>query len=417
MQSSMSGYHSYLSYLSRCRLLFLLFMTAFLGLLSSVQAQSFQDWVGAFWPVAQREGIRPAVYKAAFKGMTPDPTVLEKIDHQPEFVKPFWSYLERATSEERMTRGQIQMRQWGGWLDQIARQYGVDPTILVAIWGMESFYGSALEDPKLIKNVLRSLASLAYDGGRYKKYARTQLIAALKIVQEEGSTPSALTGSWAGAMGHTQFIPTTYAQYAVDFDGDGRRDLWNSVPDALASAAHYLQKSGWRSGQSWGYEVILPRNFDYGLADHGQKMTLAEWQKRGVQRVRRQSFPRPTDQASLFLPAGAGGPAFLLLPNFRVLKRYNNADAYALAIGHLADRLRGGQAFVASWPLDNRPLSPSEAQLLQEYLAQKGYEIGHIDGKIGPRTRSAVRAYQQQRGLVPDGYPGIKLLEKVASQE
>jgi membrane-bound lytic murein transglycosylase B len=297
----------------------------------------------------------------------------------------------------------------------IEARYGVDRHILVAIWGMESSYGEVLHNPKIVKPLVRSLATLAWADPRRRKFARTQLIAALKIVQRGDISAEALTGSWAGAMGHTQFIPTTFEAYAVDFDGDGRRDMWSSPVDALASAGNYLQKSGWVSGHSWGYEVALPQGFDYRLLDRETTLTLAEWERLGVRRVRGEGFPRPADKAELLAPAGANGPAFLLLRNHFVIKRYNNATAYALGVGHLADRLRGGEAFAQAWPASDRPLSRDETAELQQHLARVGLYEGAIDGKIGPRSRAAIRAFQSKSGMIADGFAGVRLLETIRS--
>jgi membrane-bound lytic murein transglycosylase B len=283
--------------------------------------------------------------------------------------------------------------------------------LVVAIWGMESTYGRLLDDARLVRPVLRSLASLAYLDQRRAKFARTQLIEALVIVEQEGLAPESLTGSWAGAMGHTQFIPTTYRAYAVDFDADGRRDLWGSIPDALGSTAHYLARSGWRPGETWGYEVTLPQGFDYALA--GESMSVSEWASRGLGRTQSRTFPRPADQARLYLPAGARGPAFLLLKNFAVIKRYNNSDAYALGVGHLSDRLMDGDRFASSWPVSERALGPAEREELQRLLSSRGFDTGGIDGKIGPMTERALRAYQASVGLVPDGFATASLLERL----
>ena len=285
---------------------------------------------------------------------------------------------------------------------------GVDRHVIIAIWGMETSYGTFLGD----MNVIRSLATLAYRGSR-KDFGRTQLLAALKILQQGDITAAKMTGSWAGAMGHTQFIPTTYRAHAVDFDGDGKRDIWNNIPDALASAANYLRVSKWRTGETWGYEVAVPRGFNYALSGTKTVKTLRQWQRLGLKRIRGQRFPRPGDRASLIVPAGARGPAFLVLNNFRSILRYNNATAYALAVGHLSDRIRGFPAFVRPWPSDDRPLARDQREELQRRLSAKGYATGGVDGVLGRQTRAAVRAYQRAVGLPVDGYPSLKLLERL----
>ncbi len=390
------------------RSVFVLLLALFAG--PALADTGFDRWVREFWPTARSAGISPATYNAAFRGLTPDPEVLEKARYQPEFVKPLWDYVDKAVSEKRLENGTAMLRRYARLLDALERAYGVDRHILVAIWGMESSYGQVLDDPKIVKNVIRSLATLAYADRRRRRFGRQQLIAALKIVQRGDITLNRMTGSWAGAMGHTQFIPTTYNAYAVDFDGDGRRDIWTTPTDALASAANYLKKAGWRTGRTWGYEIALKRGFNYRYADEKTSRTIAEWQQLGVVRVGGRPFPRPADKAVLLLPAGASGPGFLMLRNHYVIKRYNNATAYALAIGHLADRLRGGGPFQRAWPTDERPLQGAELREIQSHLARAGYYGGKIDGKIGPMSKEAIRAYQARRGLEPDGFAGFNLL-------
>jgi membrane-bound lytic murein transglycosylase B len=375
----------------------------------------FNRWVQDFWPTAEAEGISRGVYDAAFAGVTPDPEVLEKASAQPEFVTPIWEYVERRVSDTRIETGREMLSRYADLLGRIEATYGVDRHILVAIWGMESSYGDALDDTKIIKSVVRSLATLAYADPRRGRFGRQQLIAALKILERGDVSVAGLTGSWAGAMGHTQFIPTTYDAYAVDFDGDGRRDLWKSEADALASAANYLRVSGWVSGKTWGYEVVLPQGFDYQLADNEAEMALSQWDTLGVRRVRGEGYPRPEDNAVLLAPAGANGPAFLMLRNHYVIKRYNNATSYALAVGHLADRLRGGERFAQAWPESDRPLSRDESAELQQHLARYGFYDGAIDGEIGPRSKAAIRAYQMRVGMIADGFAGVRLLETLRS--
>lgn len=374
---------------------------------------SFDGWKRDFWREAKAAGVSRSTYERAFRGVTLDREVIAKTDNQAEFVRPVWDYIERVVSDSRIENGREKLRQYAPVLDQIEKSFGVDRHVVVAIWGMESSYGAVLDNPKIMRGVIQSLASLAYDGGRYRKFGRTQLIAALKILQRGDIDPSSMTGSWAGAMGHTQFIPTTFNAYAVDFDGDGRRNIWTSIPDALASTAAYLNRSGWNAGETWGYEIELPRGFDYSLGDKRRERTLADWSKLGVRRTHGRNFPRPSDEAFLFAPAGAKGPAFLMLKNFSVIKRYNNADSYALAVGHLADRLRGGDAFVRNWPEEDRPLSNEETRKMQALLNRLGHEAGSVDGKIGSRTRAAIRSYQHQAGMAADGFASFSLLEQL----
>ena len=375
----------------------------------------FDRWVQEFWPAAQAEGISRATYDAAFRGVTPDPEVLEKARYQPEFVKTLGEYVQSAVSDKRIETGRAMLRQHGPLLQALEQRYGVDKHILVAIWGMESSYGEVLDNPKIVRSVVRSLATLAYADQRRANFGRQQLLAALKILERGDIGLAQFTGSWAGAMGHTQFIPTTYNAYAVDFDGDGRRDIWSSPVDALASAANYLNESGWVAGRPWGYEVVLPQGFDYGLADEDTTKSVGDWERLGVRRASGEGFPRPDDNAVLLVPAGAAGPAFLMLRNHFVIKRYNNATSYALAIGHLADRLRGGASFAQQWPTSDRPLRGDELMELQQHLARRGLYQGAIDGKIGPMSRSAIRSFQSRNGMVADGYTGVNLLQALRS--
>lgn len=373
--------------------------------------EKFDRWVRDFWLAAKSAGVSRAVYDAAFQGVTPDPEVLEKASNQAEFATPLWDYVSKRVSDKRIKGGRDALVGYRALLDKIEGRYEVDRHILVAIWGMESFYGEVLSNPKIVKGVIRSLATLAYGDRRRAKFGRQQLIAALKILQRGDISIEGMTGSWAGAMGHTQFIPTTYEAYAVDFDGDGRRDLWNSPADAIGSAANYLSKAGWVSGTTWGYEVLLPQNFDYALAGDGKQRTVGAWKKLGLVRSRGDDFPRSGDKAELIAPAGASGPAFLLLRNHFVIKRYNNATAYSLAVGHLADRLRGGGELARPWPVNERLLTADESVELQQHLARAGFYDGKIDGKLGPASRAAIRAWQSGRGLPADGFAGVQLLQ------
>ncbi|MBH0239453.1 lytic murein transglycosylase [Methylobrevis albus] len=374
----------------------------------------FASFVERLWPEAEAAGVSRRTFQRAFAGVTPDPDILDKASNQAEFVKPIWSYLDGAVSEARLENGRKMLAEHKSLLDRIEATYGVPRQYVVAIWGMESSYGAVLQNPKIVKSVVRSLATLAYRGNKRAKYGRTQLIAALHILERGDVDPQHFSGSWAGAMGHTQFIPTTYEAYAVDYDGDGKRNIWTSIPDALGSTANYLAKMGWRSGEAWGYEVRLPRGFDFARAN--RRLAVADWQSLGVTRANGAGFPRPGDEALLLLPAGANGPAFLMLKNFSVIKRYNNANAYALGVGHLGDRLAGGGPFQAAWPRDDRSLSADERRELQSHLARRGYEVGAIDGKIGSGTVESIRAFQVATGLTPDGYPSDKLLQHLRAR-
>lgn len=384
----------------------LLAMVLVAGAPAGASAATFAQWVEQFWPTARAAGITRDTYDRAFKGVTPDPEVIESANFQPEYVKPIGEYMDRVVSDKRITTGQQKLVENKALLDAIEARYGVDRHILVAIWGVESNFGTQPGD----KNVIRSLATLAYSGTK-ATFARQQLIAALKILQRGDVTLEAMNGSWAGAMGHTQFIPTTYNSFAVDYDGDGKRDIWNDVPDSLASTASYLKVSKWRPGESWGYEVEVPKGFKLASVSESTVKTLGDWQKLGIVRAGGAAYPRATDKATLFAPAGANGPAFLVLNNFRSILHYNTAKSYALAVGHLADRLRGDGPFVHPWPTDENHLALDQRVELQRLLVTKGLLTGDADGVIGPATLQAVKAYQRAKGLPVDGFPSRTILE------
>ena len=300
----------------------------------------FQKWIAGFYSTAAKNGVSRQTYNAVFAGIkSPDPEVIKSANYQPEFKATVWDYIDNRVTESAIERGLEMKVKYAKWLDLIEKRYGVNRHILLAIWSMETSYGKALERPKALKSVARSLATLAYKDKRRAKFARSQLIAAMKIVQNGDVSAKGLRGSWAGAMGHTQFIPTSYLTWAVDIDGDGRRNIWESVPDALASAANLLKKNGWRTGYTWGYEVKTPSGVTPKSVGTKSR-TLSKWSGMGVRRVSGKAFPRPSDRANLKVLAGPKGPAFLMLKNFFVLKSYNNADKYALAVGLLADRMR-----------------------------------------------------------------------------
>ena len=358
------------------------------------------QWVQSFWPAAKAGGVSRTVYDAALGDFSPDPDVVKKAATQAEFNMPIWNYVDMMVSDERIAGGKAALAKYADTLAKIEERYGVDRYVVVSIWGLESLYGAALSNPKLVKNTIRSLATLAYSGGRLGKFGRQQLVAALRILQRGDVSIKGMIGSWAGAMGQTQFIPTTYNAFAVDFDGDGHRNIWTSAPDALASTANYMRKSGWQTGETWGYEVALPKDFNHKKAG---PHALGAWHKLGVDRVGGKAYPRPADKASLFLPAGRGGPAFLVLDNFRVIKRYNNANSYALSVGHLADRLRGFGPFQTAWPEHEAPLTLEERQKLQLLLTARGFYSGDVDGNIGSGSREAIKNYQLAIGARPDG--------------
>lgn len=385
-------------------------LVAFAFAVAPAMAQTSKQWVEAFWPTAKAAGIKRGTYDRALGNFTPDPDVLKRASAQAEFNMAIWNYMDQMVSDERITEGTAALKTSADLLQRIENRYGVDRHTVLAIWGMESHYGAVLKNPKLFKHTIPSLATLAYSGGRLAKFGRQQLVAALKIIQRGDVTPEAMTGSWAGAMGQTQFIPTTFLAFAVDFDGDGRRNIWTSEADALGSAANYLRASGWQSGATWGYEVNLPSGYD--IKKTGER-TLGSWAEKGVVRVGGKPFPREREKGTLYLPNGRQGPAFVILKNFGVIKHYNNANTYALAVGHLSDRLRGGAPFVGEWPEHEKPFSIEEGERLQAYLTTAGYYSGPIDGNLGSGSRQAIRDYQRKLGMNPDGVATRDLLRRL----
>jgi len=325
-------------------------------------------------------------------------------------VLPASQYVALVVTDTRVNDGRVKLSELAVDLKRIEERYGVDRHVLAAIWGLETLYGKLRGK----RNVIRSLSTLAYKGRR-AKFGRNQLLAAFDILKAGDITVERMTGSWAGAMGHMQFIPTSYKAYAVDFTGDGRRDIWNNPRDALASAANYLRGNGWVPGRPWGHRVVLPERFDAGLAGRKRERTIRRWRELGLRRAGGGAFPHPEERAFLDLPAGARGPAFLLRANFRAIMRYNPAHKYALAVGHLSDRLRGEETALA-WPDGIGPIAEPERKELQRLLAAQGYDIGEIDGIIGPKTRAAIRDYQAKKGRRVDGFPRRKILELLRSE-
>ncbi len=385
-------------------------MAVLLAAAPACASQAPDHWVKSFWPTAKSAGISWRTYDSTLGDFTPDPDVLKRAGAQAEFNMKIWNYLDQMVSDERLSEGRTAVATYGTLLSRIERSYGVDRYIVAAIWGIESHYGAVLTNPRLVKNTIRSLATLAWSGGRLAKFGRKQLVSALRIVQRGDISAGAMNGSWAGAMGQTQFIPTTFEAYAVDYDGDGHRNIWTSVPDALASTANYLKKAGWEAGRTWGYEVTLPAGFN--TRKTGER-SLASWTKLGARRANGAAFPRSGDRANLWLPNGTDGPVFLLLNNFRVLKRYNASNFYALAVGHLADRLRGDGPFVAAWPAHEKPFTLQESKKLQLLLTMHGFYDGDIDGDIGSGSHSAIRDYQRSLGLTPTGVESRDLLRRL----
>jgi membrane-bound lytic murein transglycosylase B len=334
--------------------------------------------------------------------------VVERDRNQAEFSRTLWDYLDSAVSDARIRNGRAAATEHRETLAAIERRYQVEAEVVVAIWGLESAYGARRGSTDIVS----AMATLAYDGRR-RDFFEAQLIAALRILQSGDVSPRRMVGSWAGAMGHTQFMPTSYLDHAQDFNGDGRRDIWSDDPtDALASTAAYLKNFGWTYGQPWGVEVRLPSGFDYGLTGENTRRGAGFWRRQGVTLADGSSLP-DHGEGSILLPAGAEGVALMIYDNFRVIERYNPADAYVIGVGHLSDRIQGGAAFRADWPRGDRALSRDEREELQRRLTAAGFSTGGIDGRIGPMTAEAVRRFQRSVGVVPDGYASLRLLERL----
>jgi membrane-bound lytic murein transglycosylase B len=366
---------------------------------------AFNRWLTDFRPRAQAQGIRPDVLDRSFSGIGYDPTVIERDRNQAEFTRQIWDYLDSAASPTRVSNGQAALQQHRRTLQAIEDRFGVEKEVVVAVWGLESAYG----ERRGTMDIIQSLATLAHDGRR-GAFFESQLIGALQIIQAGDVDPRSMTGSWAGAMGHTQFIPTSYLAYAVDFTGDGKRDIWSDDPtDALASTAAYLKRFGWTKGQPWGVEVRLPAGFNADLAKRDNKRAPSDWAAMGVRDMNGSVVPNH-GQAAIILPAGAGGPAFMIFDNFGVIARYNNAQAYVIGVGHLSDRISGGPEIQTPWPRGYAPLSFDERMELQQRLQARGFAVEKIDGIIGPQTTEAIRAFQRSVGVDPDGFPSQDVL-------
>ncbi|MCW5221506.1 lytic murein transglycosylase [Verminephrobacter aporrectodeae subsp. tuberculatae] len=369
----------------------------------------FAAWLAELSPQALAAGIRPDSVRQVLGRARLLPRVLQLEYNQPEFSRPPWTYLDGAVSAPRIAQGQVQRAKHRDALDAAAARYGVPAPVLTAIWGMESDYGRYLGTFRTVD----ALATLAY-AGRRRDWARTELLAALRIIDQGDIAAEAMLGSWAGAMGHTQFLPSVYLAQAVDADGDGRRDIWGSIPDVAASTARFLADVGWQTQEPWGCEIRLPDGFDHARAESDVRQSAEQWAAEGLRGVDGQALPALAS-AAVIEPAGARGPAFLVGQNFRSLLRYNNSTHYALAVALLAQRIDAGPGVVADWPRDLQPLSRGQMQQLQTILNAQGYDSGASDGVYGPATRAGLRRYQQSRGQVPDGYPTLELLQSLQS--
>ena len=366
------------------------------------------DFVRGLWPDAQAMGVSRSAFETAFAGYNYKPKIMELTRKQPEFSQTVQQYIDKRVTAAQAQKGQAMRAEWAQTLGGAQQRWGVQPEIVLAIWGMETNFGGFMGG----ENTIHALATLT-EGGYRPDFFRSELLTALRIVSDGHVSAGKMTGSWAGAMGHTQFMPSSFMRYAVDYNGDGRKDIWNSVQDALGSTANYLHGFGWRPGETWGYEVRVPAGFDFAAARQIERAPLGQWQAMGITRISGKAFPRPGDTGRLYMPAGASGPAFLLLPNFDVIKRYNNSDSYALAVGHLADRIIGGGSFATPWPAGDYALNKEQRAQLQTLLTRAGFALGTPDGVIGPKTRAAVIAYQARVGLPADGHISGRLFDRL----
>jgi lytic murein transglycosylase len=367
------------------------------------QDQSFAAFTAELWTDAQAKAITRATFDTALKGVTPDQRVIAATKRQPEYGKPVGDYVSAIVSNRRIADAQLKAREWVKTFDAVEKKFEVERWVLLALWGMESDFGTEKDR----WDVFRSLATLAYVKYR-DPYFRNELLVAMQIMQNSRLPREKMVSSWAGAMGQTQFMPSNFVDYAIDFSGDGRADIWSNVPDVLASTANYLRKWKWNPALPWGFEVTVPKSFDYMRS----RANFTEWEALGVRRADGKHFPS-SGQGILFFPSGADGPGFIVTENFDVLKEYNNSDAYAIAVGHLADRIHGGGLIKAAWPKDDRQLSRDARIALQRKLSALGYKVNEFEGHIDFDLRDNIRAEQKKLGMVPDGTPTLLLLDRL----
>lgn len=391
----------------------LLFMLSVMGCVSRGVAADippptqagFAAWVKDFSKDAHSNGVSKSTLATAFNGIQLNAEVLKRDSYQPEFVKPVWSYLESAVSPTRVKNGRAKYALHQRLLRKIAEQYQVPPQLIAAIWGLETAYGATFGG----FNVVEALATLGY-AGRRAAFWEQQLLAALQIIDGGDIAAAQMIGSWAGAMGHTQFMPTSFQERAVDYDQDGKRDIWNSYGDVFASTANFMQKAKWKAGETWGAPVTLPKDFNWALADSSVKKSPEEWAALGLQNAHGGGLPRSSGKAYILLPAGHRGPAFMVLQNFRAIMRYNNSTSYALAVGLLSDRIAGAVPHSFKWPRDQQVLNRSQSKELQSLLTAAGFDTQGVDGILGANSRKALRAWQLEQGLVPDAFATIEQL-------
>ncbi len=390
--------------------LFIFASTTGIAVAASQKQQSeeeFQIWLIDFKAKAIKQGIKPETVNSAFKNITLNHRVLELDRSQPEFFKTFWQYFNRAVTDWRITKGKELLQEHQQLLAEVTKKHGIPERILVSFWGMETNYGSYTGKTPIIE----ALATLSFDERR-RKYFSKELLNALKIIDKGYISPKQMQGSWAGAMGQCQFMPSNYLRYSVDADNDGKRDLWNSYPDIFFSMGNFLEILGWEKGMNWGREVQLPKGFNLTLADGKQKKSLEEWRELGIKLADGRNLPT-TDkevQAALLLPYDYRGPAFLVYKNFFVIKKWNNSNNYALAVGHLADRIVGRDSLTKQQPEDDQAMSREQVKEMQQRLIKAGFDLGKADGVAGKQTRSALRAYQNSINIPADGYPSYRML-------
>lgn len=379
------------------------------------QAQSFSAFLRSFEAKAVAAGVSREVYRAATEGLTPDPDIPKLVETQPEFTTPVWDYIDTRVSAERVAAGKAAIKANAALFEAAGQQWGVDPYILGAIWGIETNYGTVLSNRRLIKPVIRSLATVVYQERGRLREDEADFIAALKLVEDGPLDAGELVGSWAGAIGHLQVNPSNVIAHGADGDGDGRVDLHNSLADALATSAKFLRDLGYVPGVDWGMEVEVPEGFDYLLADRETLRPVRFFAERGIVRVKGRRYTDLTTPVFLYVPAGKDGPKFLMTGNYLVLKGYNFSDSYAMAVAHLTDRLKGSGTFAAAWPRDTAFPDLAQRRAIQEILGQLGYYQGVVDGRLGPITQAAYARFQADRGEVADGFITLKSFEELSA--